>query len=1634
MVSPSSVTNLVSNHLGYDSTASIPKNYREELKHHLKSSPDDHNFRIMPTPGTGFGTLTCLQTGCRNPVIQLSRNNKLKDGGMAEGIGSLRAYRVYIAFHHSDKRPDTNKLGPATNATPVQDKKPSRQFLAPTSAAPATKTKPLTGTIERARALRPIASNKPQVRASSAKPNAKTTEPIEISSSPETSKPRQLKPLERARQRANLERARRHKEDQVAGSPSSSASASTSTFSRMPTRSHVPETRVNSSRTELKHTKAPVSTAFPEVVPERVDPSNTLNSTAIASNQSAISPMVEPPAENPRKRPLAGILSPNPSFSQSLEPSTPVSKKLKTMEHHDTTGTFTPLSTRTNTILPRGETGSSTTVPSPSSSFPSHQTHMYARPVRSYSSDSVSAQRVEEIRSEIDELQMRISNEQRKLDVYLRKEHKSKGDLTRIGNLMNEIEVMKIQREEWKREIPVMSNRGDHNFSYGLGRSPSKAASSTSLSDLNDTGSAFMKRDERAGTAGRTLESRELSGAADGISTHGKRASNVGVLGLEANGTIDGIKPKIPRESNPFVSDSGSMVKTGVKRERQRSEEPGMGLQLPPLALTPTTRTTSITTLPTLSSVAATALSGTVEDPFANPSASSMDGQNEPGEIGWYPPPTQPYPSTMYQEDFGSAPMLVGPGVGQREFSPIDGFQPQVQEYEWQHPPVPGPSDVPMPDAFQDFPGQDNYYSYGNAGGDPYYETGFENYNGVVPPGPGNPGNAYYAYSDDNSDGPPIAPGNERTEVFRKFEDVPVMEGSDHWDENGEFYGRGRDLYQGPVARADDIEKFLVEAGNAELFNASATVEDALQKLGLPNLYTPIQGMEVALMPHQTIGVAWMLEKEKSDLMGGILADDMGLGKTVQMISVMVKNRSENPECKTNLVLAPQALLDQWKMEIELKTNDGLRCLIYHGSSKPKKASDLLDYDVVLTTYHTMALEWPDYEAEMKKQKRASRKRKSNNDDDFIVEDDEGEKWKGKGKKAKQQQHGLLFQVEWYRIICDEAQVIRNKRTRMSRAVTELTSTYRWCLTGTPIVNSLGDVYSYLRFIKMRPWYDWTEFQKHIGKDEKKRPQIAVPRLQKILDACCLRRKKTSMLDGKRLVELPPKEVFLHRLTFTDEEREIYHAVETQSQHKFNRYLRAGTVLKNYSHILVLLLRLRQCCSHPALIQEEGGVAFLAADEMDDKLGKELKRARDLLGRDFVDKLKEKFKLAALEKKAENGGLEISDVNKNDVGEECPICFDVFTDPVVTRCAHVFCRECLLNVFNTALPAEDEQLQAQERPCPACRTPFCQDHIFLRAAFEPTAEELSSKVDDSDAEMLDVEGLLDPSPHKGKGKGHAKHSRGREVIDVDAMDTEDEDEDEDDDDLGGFIVPDNVEDDDDYTPKSKKMKKPLVNKRKNVIVIDSDEEEPGDEEIIFGRTRASLSAKEIKMLPRFFPSTKMKFMMDHIIKLAKDRPEEKTMVVSQWTGCLQLVSDYLEEHKIQHVKYQGDMNRQQRDKAVRIFMSKQNAKIMLMSLKCGGVGLNLTRANNVISLDLGWSQAIEDQAFDRVHRLGQNREVHVNRLVIENTVEDRILAMQKRKQALADGSLGEGDGKKIGRLTVAELANLFGLDSQGAKL
>ena len=140
---------------------------------------------------------------------------------------------------------------------------------------------------------------------------------------------------------------------------------------------------------------------------------------------------------------------------------------------------------------------------------------------------------------------------------------------------------------------------------------------------------------------------------------------------------------------------------------------------------------------------------------------------------------------------------------------------------------------------------------------------------------------------------------------------------------------------------------------------------------------------------------------------------------------------------------------------------------------------------------------------------------------------------------------------------------------------------------------------------------------------------------------------------------------------------------------------------------------------------------------------------------------------------------------------------------------------------------------------------------------------------------------------------------------------------------------------------------------------------------------------------------------------------QRTLVFSQFTSHLALVKEALVARGIAHVELDGSTARKVRTERIREFM-EGNAPVFLLSLKAGGVGLNLTAATNVIHLDPWWNPAVEDQASDRAHRLGQKRPVTIYRLIAMGTVEEQMLALQERKRSLIAGVLaGKGGAGKL---------------------
>jgi SNF2 family DNA or RNA helicase len=158
-------------------------------------------------------------------------------------------------------------------------------------------------------------------------------------------------------------------------------------------------------------------------------------------------------------------------------------------------------------------------------------------------------------------------------------------------------------------------------------------------------------------------------------------------------------------------------------------------------------------------------------------------------------------------------------------------------------------------------------------------------------------------------------------------------------------------------------------------------------------------------------------------------------------------------------------------------------------------------------------------------------------------------------------------------------------------------------------------------------------------------------------------------------------------------------------------------------------------------------------------------------------------------------------------------------------------------------------------------------------------------------------------------------------------------------------------------------------------------------------------------------SAKLELLVDRLETAAADG--HKALVFSQWTGLLDLVEPRLVAAGLGFVRLDGSTR--DRGEVVARFQSEAGPPVFLISLRAGGVGLNLTAADHVFLLDPWWNPAVEDQAADRAHRIGQDRPVLVHRLVAQDTVEERILALQASKRALAAAALDGGAGAELTR-------------------
>ncbi|TVY44221.1 DNA repair protein [Lachnellula occidentalis] len=282
---------------------------------------------------------------------------------------------------------------------------------------------------------------------------------------------------------------------------------------------------------------------------------------------------------------------------------------------------------------------------------------------------------------------------------------------------------------------------------------------------------------------------------------------------------------------------------------------------------------------------------------------------------------------------------------------------------------------------------------------------------------------------------------------------------------------------------------------------------------------------------------------------GGILADEMGLGKTLTMLSAIIgtadkakvfERKSQldadlikehiSISSRATLVIVPNRLIiNEWRQEIKMHCTGLTEPVVYHGHGRQGDPKMLAESDIVLSTYHTISTELAD-------------------------------------------QTSPLWQVNWYRIILDEAHWIRCMDTKLFVAVNKLRSHLRWCLTGTPIQNSLEDLAALVNFIQCHPLDDLHMFKKHIISPLMKQSENGVENLRLLLDSVCLRRTN-------ELLDLPDVITEVRILALSAREKKQY--IDTRNNFiNITKKQRLNPQRKGNLGIFQLLLQLRRLCNH----------------------------------------------------------------------------------------------------------------------------------------------------------------------------------------------------------------------------------------------------------------------------------------------------------------------------------------------------------------------------------------------------------------------------------------------------------------------
>ena len=635
----------------------------------------------------------------------------------------------------------------------------------------------------------------------------------------------------------------------------------------------------------------------------------------------------------------------------------------------------------------------------------------------------------------------------------------------------------------------------------------------------------------------------------------------------------------------------------------------------------------------------------------------------------------------------------------------------------------------------------------------------------------------------------------------------------------------------------------------------------------------------------------------------------MGLGKTIQTISLILSNprpslsttdlskdaksRLSANVGKGTLVVAPLALIKQWEAEIKSKVEDShsLRVLVHHGPQRTRRYEDLRKYDVVITTYQTLTSEH------------------GNSSD------------QPDGPKVG------CFGGHWYRIVLDEAHTIKNRNAKSTQACYSLNAEYRWCLTGTPMQNNLDELQSLIRFLRIKPYNELKLWKDAIIRPlNNGRGGIAMRRLQVVLKAFMKRRTKDILKaegalnpggkpsapgasnNGFKITDRKVNKVVAE---FSPAERLYYSKLEAKTGASLDKMM--GDSKMSYASALTLLLRLRQACNHKELVK------------------KSLSKDNDALATVQLSGTQSPRKQKTVDKDIDAMADMLEGLSVK--SKQCDVCLTGLSKTEIES-GMIRCSDCEADLADE----DNDEKKARNRHRKSKKHKESKDSSQGKSEEPPAKGKTRRIIEDSDEEGEGEGEWIVPEDQQSRyklgkagGTDDENAEGGGEWIASDDSDTDEE---------GSVHV---------------------VSQRKKVVSLETTDDDgesssghdlESEDEREDSETDSDQSSDDGQKTKRLVASTKIRRLVEI---LRKESSFHKFIVFSQFTSMLDLIEPFLQREGFVFTRYDGKMRNDLREASLEKLRNDKRTRILLCSLKCGSLGLNLTAASRVILLEPFWN-------------------------------------------------------------------------------